>query len=72
MRTHQWKTLRTGEGKYAVLIVALGDDNWQTIPGIILGGNGKWVIQKGGIQQPQTYKTRNAAAERLVQVHFGI
>ena len=72
MRTQKWFTKRVGTGKYNVFIGAIGDDNHIAIPGMILGGNGKWVVQIGGNQLQQAYSTINDAAAIMVSQYFGI
>jgi hypothetical protein len=74
MRTAQWSLHRVATGKYHVRLTPIGDKpkSGQVIPGMILGGNGKWVVQVGGNQWPETFKTRNEAAELMVCRHIGI
>lgn len=66
MKTMQWKVQRESTGKYHVKL------NEQYIPGIILGGNGRWIVLVRGSQIQETFSTRNDAAERLVRDHIGI
>jgi len=66
MLTKSWKTERVAAGKYHVRL----DGN--RIPGMILGGNGKYVIQRNGQQWPTARKTLRSAAADLVAEHTGI
>ena len=72
MRTNEWRTKSAGSGKYHVQIRAIGDKAWQNIPGMILGGRGRWAVQIGGNQWPNTFKTLNKAASAMVSDYFGI
>lgn len=72
MITQKWKIERIGTGKYRVRSCAVGDawDNSQVLPGMIIGGNGRWFIQRGGKQLPDCYPTASKASERIVSDHF--
>lgn len=64
MKTRQWQKRRVGEGKYGVWL------DGQRIPGLILGGKRKWVIQLRGKQIQGSFKTANDASEWLVYVEM--
>lgn len=73
MRTMQWHLEYVATGKYHVRLKAIGDaGDGERIPGMILGGYGKWVVQVGGNQWPETFKTRNDAAALMATRHQGM
>lgn len=72
MITKGWRKIRVANGKYSVQIQAIGSDQWETIPGMVLGGSRTYVIQLGGNQWPTTRKTLRDACEDLVSHHYGL
>lgn len=73
MLTNLWKLEREGEGRYYVRLNPEGNEKiGLCIPGKILGGSGRWVVQVGGNQLPETFRSRIKAADHLVRRHFGI
>lgn len=68
MQTFQWAKVRLGDGKYGVRLKSDGRDIVGCrLPGIALGGNGKWVVQVGGKQLPDKFSTLNSALVFLVR-----
>ncbi len=72
MLTQQWTKQRITQGKYHVALQTIGQSGTTRIPGMILGGNGRWLVQLAGNQWPEVYRTINAAAAALVRHHHGI
>lgn len=72
MITALWKLNRVQPGIYNVAVRRAGDTRHQNIPGRIIGGNGRWFIQRAGTQWPERYFSRNRAADALVRAEFGI
>lgn len=70
MQTTQWKLRRVQPGMYNVAIGHNG--SFSTISGLVIGGNGRWFVQRSGIQWPERYPTANKAAEALARAGFGI
>lgn len=66
MRTLQWKPERIVTGKYHVRL------DGSLIPGLIVGGNGRWFVQVGGNQIQGRFSTVADAAEWLVKREIGI
>lgn len=64
---HYWskiKTEKTGEGKWLVKFGV------RSIPGMILGGNGKFVIQDGGGQWKKTFRSKTSASTSMTNKWF--
>ena len=66
------KLERIGDGKYHVRLVDSNGKLGIKIPGMILGGQGRWLVQVGGQQWPKTFGTAIRAAHYLMRSHFGI
>ena len=64
--TQKWATEKVGAGKYRVRL------SGSVIPGMILGGNGSWVVQVGGSQVQGKFPTLKAASEYIVRKHINI
>jgi hypothetical protein len=72
MRTTKVTTERIGTGKYRVRVTPIGDKTGYGIPGMILGGNGKWIIQINGQQWSGSYPTLGKAAMALAANNFNL
>lgn len=72
MQTMQWKPERIGSGRYHVRLIPIGGKTGDRIPGLILEGSGKWIVELRGNQIPQVFKTLNAACAYLASDHIGI
>lgn len=72
MITALWKLNRVQPGMYNVAICRDGDSSHQNIPGMIIGGNGRWYVQRAGKQWPDRYFSKRQAAGALVRAEFGI
>ena len=66
MKTLQWELVRIVTGKYHVRL------DGSLIPGLIIGGNGRWFVQVGGNQIQERFATIADAAEYLVRRETGI
>lgn len=72
MLTKTWRKIRLADGKYNAQIQAIGSDQWETIPGMVLGGSRRYVIQLAGQQWPTVRKTLGEACGDLVSHHYGL
>ena len=72
MRTAQWEKEKIGEGRYCVRLSPIGGGGGDKLPGLIVGGRGRWFVELGGNQWPETFKTINSAAAAIVRKHSGI
>ena len=66
MKTLQWEHERIGTGKYRVRL------DGAVIPGMVIGGNGRWLVQVAGNQVQERFATIADAAECLVRREIGI
>tara|TARA_R110000824_G_scaffold173688_1_gene351813 strand:+ start:1857 stop:2057 length:201 start_codon:yes stop_codon:yes gene_type:complete len=66
MKTLQWEHERIGTGKYRVRL------DRTVVPGIVIGGNGIWLVQVEGNQIQERFPTIADAAEWLVRREIGI
>lgn len=72
MITALFRLKYVASGMYTVAVRYPGSENHSTIPGMVIGGNGIWHVQRSGIQWPERYRTARAAAAALAAVGFGI
>lgn len=68
--THEWKRRGAGVGKWQILVREVGTTDWSVIPGLVLGGQGHWVVQRHGHQWGETYRSIKAAAMDMIAVQF--
>jgi hypothetical protein len=58
---NEWTKEKCGEGRYFIRDNATGF----RLPGIVIGGNGRWLVERGGRSLPAVHRTATAAGAGL-------